>query len=169
MYVSAATLMGVERGATEEHFYTEIADTLRVNGANVRSDCEELWRRVAFSILITNVDDHLHNHGFLHVERGLWRLAPAFDLNPFPDRIRELKTWISQETGPEASINALMSVAAYFHLPGRRAKEILREVEQAVGGWRKLGRELGLTAQELDTFAEAFEHSERDAARKAAR
>ena len=40
----------------------------------------------------------LHNHGFLHVETGKWRLSPAFDVNPFPDRERELKTWITEHT-----------------------------------------------------------------------
>lgn len=169
LYVSAATLMGVERGTTDEHFYTEIVDALRVHGADVHADSEELWRRMAFSILITNVDDHLHNHGFLHVEHGQWRLAPAFDLNPFPDRARELKTWVSQETGPEATISALLSATAYFRMTGRRAKEILGEVERAVSGWQKLGRALGLTARELEALAEAFEHPEREAARKAAR
>jgi len=43
-----------------------------------------------------SVADHLHNHGFLHVGHDQWRLAPAFDINPFPDRLRELRTWISQ-------------------------------------------------------------------------
>lgn len=164
MYISAATLLGVERGDPQEHFYTEIADALRMHGADVQSDLEELWRRMAFSILITNVDDHLHNHGFLHVERGLWRLSPAFDLNPFPDRARELKTWVSQDTGPEATIEALLSVIAYFRIAPKRAKEILQEVERAVSGWRKLGRSLGLTDRELNAFADAFEHSEREAA-----
>jgi serine/threonine-protein kinase HipA len=112
------------------------------------------------------VDDHLHNHGFLHVERGLWRLSPAFDLNPFPDRARELKTWISAEAGPEATIEALMSVIAYFKLSRRRAKEILRQVEQAVTKWREVGRALGMSASDLESFADAFEHSERKAARK---
>ena len=55
---------------------------------------------MAFSILITNVDDHLRNHGFLHVDREFWRLSPAFDINPSPDRVRELKTWISEERRP---------------------------------------------------------------------
>jgi len=49
---------------------------------------------VAISIPITNVDDHLRNHGFLHVERGRWRLSPAFDINLFPEGMRELKTWM---------------------------------------------------------------------------
>ncbi|HVW22460.1 MAG TPA: HipA domain-containing protein, partial [Opitutaceae bacterium] len=116
MYASAATLLGVEPADAQEHAYTEIVDALRVNGAAAQADIEELWRRMAFSILITNVDDHVHNHGFLHAERGLWRIAPAFDLNPFPDRARELKTWVSAETGPEATVEALMSVIAYFRL-----------------------------------------------------
>lgn len=166
MYVSAATLLGVESAGAQEHSYAEIVDALRVNGAAARADIEELWRRMAFSILITNVDDHLHNHGFLHAERGLWRLAPAFDLNPFPDRARELKTWVSSETGPEATVEALMSVIAYFRLPLARAKGILREVERAVAGWREAGRALGMSNRDLEDFADAFEHAERAAARE---
>lgn len=164
LYVSAATLLGVESGDPQEHAYTEIVDALRVNGAAAQADIEELWRRMAYSILITNVDDHLHNHGFLHAERGLWRLAPAFDLNPFPDRARELKTWVSAETGPEATIDALMSVIAYFRISIPRAKEILREVERAVSGWRKAGRALGMSPRDLEDYADAFEHPERAAA-----
>lgn len=167
LYVSAATLLGVERGDAQEHYYTEIVDALRRHGAAVQDDIEELWRRMAFSILISNFDDHLHNHGFLHAEHGLWRLAPAFDINPFPDRTRELKTWVSHEAGPEATIAALLSVTAYFRISASRAKKILGEVERAVGGWRKHGRSLGLTKRELEAFAEAFEHPERAAARRA--
>ena len=77
-----------------------------MHGADVTTDIEELWRRMAFSILVTDADDHLHNHGFLHRNRGQWSLVPAFDLNPFPERVRELKTWISEETGPEATIES---------------------------------------------------------------
>ena len=167
MYVSAATMIGAEPGDAQEHAYTEIVDALRVNGSSPTVDIEELWRRIAFSILITNVDDHLMNHGFLHVDRGLWRLAPAFDVNPFPERLRELKTWVSEEVGPEATIDALMSVLPYFRIAPPRAKEMLAQVEQAVAGWQSEGRALGMSGAELDSFAEAFEHGERAAARAA--
>jgi serine/threonine-protein kinase HipA len=70
-------------------------DAIRVHGANAQADIEELWRRIAFLILITNVDDHLRNHGFLHENREFWRLSPAFDINPSPEPVRELRTWIS--------------------------------------------------------------------------
>ncbi len=160
-YVSAATLLGAETRDVLEHAYTEIVDALRIHGAAAQADIVELWRRIAFSIAITNVDDHLHNHGFLHVARGRWRLCPAFDLNPFPERIRELKTWISAETGPEASVEALRSVAPYFRISRPRAEQILAEVERAVATWRAVGRAIGMTKAELDSFAEAFEHGER--------
>jgi serine/threonine-protein kinase HipA len=167
-YVSAATLLGADPAGSQEHFYTEIVDALRVNGATPQLDIEELWRRIAFSVLITNVDDHLHNHGFLHINRGQWRLAPAFDINPFPDRVREMKTWISEETGPEATIEALLSVIPYFQITAQRAKEILLKMEHTISRWREAGKALGMTERELDQFSEAFEHPEREAARRAA-
>ena len=167
LYVSAATMLGAEPSDPGERDYTEIVDALRVRGAAAQHDVEELWRRIAFSILITNVDDHLLNHGFLHANHGQWRLAPAFDLNPFPDRVRELKTWISSETGPEATVEALFSVAPYFKIHKARAKEMVAHVEHVVAGWRDEGRSIGMTDAELEPFAPAFEHSERDAARRA--
>ena len=167
MYASAATMLGAEDGA--ERSYTDLVDALRQYGSRPAADIEELWRRIAFSILITNVDDHLRNHGFLHVDRGQWRLTPAFDINPFPDRARELKTWISPDAGPEATIDALMSVTTYFRIDNKRAKVILAEVEDAVSGWRNEARALGMTAEDLDAFADAFEHSERATAQRAVR
>jgi serine/threonine-protein kinase HipA len=166
MYISAATLLGVEAAEPADHTYTEIIDALRQHGAEAQADIEELWRRIAFYILINNVDDHLHNHGFLHVRHGHWKLCPAFDVNPFPDRARELKTWISEETGPAASIEALMSIAPYCRLDEARTQLILSKVERAVSRWRESGRKIGMSDLELDSFAAAFESNERVAVRK---
>ena len=168
LYASAATMIGAEPRDPREHTYTDIVDAIRIHGADAQTDIDELWRRIAFSILITNVDDHLLNHGFLHVGRGRWRLSPAFDINPFPERVREFKTWISEESGPDATIDALLSVAPYFRIAPARAKTILAEVEAAVATWRKQGKALGMTSVELDQFADAFEHEERQAAQRAA-
>jgi serine/threonine-protein kinase HipA len=164
--VSAATMLGVEATEPEEHTYTEIVDAIRVHGADAQADIEELWRRIAFSILITNSDDHLRNHGFLHVDREFWRLSPAFDINPSPERVRELKTWISEDAGPDMTIDALMSVIAYFRITAARAKEILSDVAYAVNGWRKTGQSIGMSEEELEPFVDAFEHGERAAAKR---
>ncbi|HEX3625421.1 MAG TPA: type II toxin-antitoxin system HipA family toxin [Verrucomicrobiae bacterium] len=166
-YVSAATLLGVDPDGSREHAYTEIVDALRIHGADVQADIEELWRRMAYAVLITNVDDHLRNHGFLHANRGLWRLSPAFDLNPFPDRVRELKTWISEETGPEATVAGLLSVLPFFRIPRTRANAMLSQIVHTLSRWRETGLALGLTTLELEQFVDAFEHPELEAARKA--
>jgi serine/threonine-protein kinase HipA len=169
MYISAATMLGSHFSESGEHSYTEIVDALRRYGHAPLPDIEELWRRIAFSILITNVDDHLRNHGFLHADRGQWRLSPAFDINPFPERVRELKTWISEDAGPDSSIDALLSARGYFGISPMRAKQILSEVDAAIATWRIVGRSLGMTAHELNAFTDAFEHIEREHARQAFR
>ena len=166
MYVSAATMLGIEVTEPEEHTYTEIVDAIRVHGADALADIEELWRRIAFSILITNVDDHLRNHGFLHEDREFWRLSPAFDINPSPERVRESKTWISEDVGPEMTIDALMSVIAYFRVTKARARQILSEVVKSVDSWRETGQSIGMSKEELEPFVDAFEHTERNAAMK---
>ncbi|HLP01408.1 MAG TPA: hypothetical protein VK163_05230 [Opitutaceae bacterium] len=73
---------------------------------------------------------------------------------------------VSADTGPEATIDALLSVTPYFRIPMPRAKAILREVAAAVATWRDAGRKLGMTGPEPEAFAEAFEHSESRAARE---
>lgn len=165
MYLSAAALMQTSRDDPGPRTYTKMVDAIRIHGATPQADIEELWRRIAFFILITNVDDHLHHHGFLRSERESWRLAPAFDVNAIPGKPRELKTWLSKETGPAATVEALMSAVPYFGLKLDRARLVLGEVEAAVAKWRDRGADLGMTTVELDQFAGAFEHEERIAAK----
>ncbi len=46
-------------------------------------DLSQLWRRILFSVAVSNTDDHLRNHGFLLTPAG-WVLSPAYDINPNP-------------------------------------------------------------------------------------
>ena len=156
-YMSAATLLGAGSDDSAEHAYTEIVDALRIHGSQAQADIEELFRRIAFSIAVNNVDDHLHNHGFLYVAHGHWRLSPAFDINPFPERARELKTWISEESGPAASFSQLLAIASYFALSDEQARAIIEHVLQRVQTWHQVGVELGMSKAELDGISEAFE------------
>jgi len=158
MYVSAATLLQAD--SEGEHTYTEIVDTLRQRSAFAKDDMAELWRRMAFNILIKNVDDHLHNHGFLHYGHGRWALAPAFDLNPFPDKAHVLKTWISEETGESGSIRDAYETARHFGLDKTQAAAILGEVVKAASGWQRVAASLGMKRNEIQEFEPAFEHAQ---------
>nr|WP_035359590.1 HipA domain-containing protein [Achromobacter insuavis] len=162
-YQSAASLLQASR--EEDRSYTEIADAIRSHAHEPTRDLRQLWRRLVFNLLITNVDDHLQNHGFLHVEHGLWRLAPAFDINPFPDKERESKTWLSETDGPINDVQMLLARASYFALDKKQALGVLAEVYRAVLNWRRvaLSMDVGLRTDELDDFAAAFEHEQMDA------
>lgn len=159
-YLSAASLLQANRD--DERAYSEMAERIIATCADPKHDLAELWRRIVFNLLITNVDDHLHNHGFLHVGHGQWRLAPAFDLNPFPDKDQELKTWLTEETGPVSSIKEVVRVAGQFWLEREQALETLRQVCRAVENWRvvALTPVVGMDPHDLDDVAPAFEHAQ---------
>ncbi|MFA5265714.1 MAG: hypothetical protein WC378_17990 [Opitutaceae bacterium] len=80
--------------------------------------------------------------------------------------VRELPKSASPCSAPEATIAALLSVIAYFRISAPRAKEILREVEHAVAGWREAGHALVMSERDLESYADAFEHPERVATLK---
>lgn len=124
------------------------------------ADLKELWRRMVFNILINNVDDHLNNHGFLHHAHGQWKLAPAFDLNPFPDKERALKTWISEDAGDTASLAEAVAVAPLFGFTHGTESTALEEVKSAIGHWKSIARAIGMSAVDISSFAPAFEHTE---------
>jgi serine/threonine-protein kinase HipA len=163
-YISGATLLQANRD--DEHSYTEIIDVMRTKCENFIQDARQLWRRLVFNHLITNVDDHLQNIGFLYCGNNQWRLAPAFDLNPFPDKDRESKTWLSEDSGPITSIQQLLDQAARFELSQPQAQSILEEVAAAVERWKDVATsaEVGLQTQELNDFRPAFESHNTSAA-----
>ena len=113
----------------------------------------------ALRYLITNVDDHLQNIGFLYSGRNQWRLSPAFDLNPFPDKDPESKTWLSEDSGPITSIKQLMGQAARFELSSSQAQTVFEEVATAVKRWKEvaLSPAVGLQAHDINDFKPAFE------------
>ena len=163
-YISGASLLQARRG--DEHSYTEILDVMRAKCENFSSDARQLWRRLVFNHLITNVDDHLQNIGFLYSGHNLWRLSPAFDLNPFPDKAAESKTWLSEDTGPITSVGQLMAQAFRFALSPVQAQAVLAEVLAAVVRWKEVAvsADVGLQASELAEFRPAFEHAARQEA-----
>lgn len=164
-FLSGASLLGLS--ADDPGAYTRLADGIRQFGHDVSGDLRELWRRLVFSLLASNYDDHLRNHGFLMSAAGRWSLSPAYDLNPVPeiDRVRVSKTPISEDH-EEPSIAAALAVATRFGLKAPAAKIVLREVFTAVSAWRGTGRKLRLKAATLDAYASAFEHELMDEARR---
>lgn len=116
-----------------------------------------LWRRIVFSVMISNTDDHLRNHGFLYHGRDGWRLAPAYDLNPVPVDIkpRVLSTAIDLDD-TTASLDRTLEVAAYFDLDHAQACDIARQISKAASTWRQEAMRLTVPDNQIDRMATAF-------------
>jgi len=155
-FLSAMSMLNAQDN--EVHSYLEFVEALRQHGSKPKTDISQLWRRIAFNILISNTDDHLRNHGFLGGATG-WCLSPAYDLNPVPTDVKpRILTTEIQPGEAHASIDALLEVAAYFDLSLENAKKIAYDVAQVTSKWRDLATKEGLSKSEQDRLSSAFEH-----------
>jgi len=162
-FLSAMSMLDAKDN--EARSYLEFVDILRQHDAAPKEDMHALWRRIVFSVLISNTDDHLRNHGFLWAGPAGWRLSPAYDLNPVPTDIkpRVLTTAIDLDDGT-ASLRLALGVAEYFGLTLKEAQQMAAQVGKAVAAWRKVAAKLGLTPSEIDRMASAFQHEDLKAA-----
>ncbi|MQA11303.1 MAG: type II toxin-antitoxin system HipA family toxin [Pseudonocardiaceae bacterium] len=163
-YVSAMTMLAARDG--DERSYLEIAEVIEERSDAATIELEQLWGRIAFSVLISNTDDHLRNHGFLHTRGEVWNLAPAFDLNPNPEPGAKYLATAIDEAETEASVDLLLEVADYFRLSREHALGVLGQVSAAVAGWRQVATGNGLDERDIAEMAPAFEHSRSERARE---
>ncbi len=161
-YVSAMTMLEASDG--DQGSYLEIADVIERQSPTAARDLSELWRRIAFMVAISNTDDHLRNHGFLHSTSAGWSLSPAFDLNPNPEPGPKYLSTAIDFDDPGASIENLMEVAPSFRLNEAEAIKILGEVEAARAGWRQAAIAVGCDAEEIARMSSAFETEQTDVA-----
>ena len=158
-FLSAMAMTGSKDG--EHGSYPELADALTAHGARARADARQLYRRVVFNVLISNVDDHLRNHGFLWAGQAGWVLSPAYDMNPTPAdlKARILTTHIDLDEGT-CSVELLMEAAEYFGLGIKPARTIVREVAEVTHTWQTVAAEAGAPRAEISRMASAFEHED---------
>jgi serine/threonine-protein kinase HipA len=165
-YVSAMTMLEATDG--EQGSYLDIADAIERHSPNATSDLSQMWRRIAFSVLIGNTDDHLRNHGFLRTSTAGWALSPAFDLNPDPGpEPKYLSTSIDYDSSA-ARIDLLLGVAEYFRLDSAEARAALADVAKPTTRWRAVAQETGLDRAAVEQMEAAFEHEQTRLAREIA-
>ncbi|MBA2566451.1 MAG: type II toxin-antitoxin system HipA family toxin [Thermoleophilaceae bacterium] len=164
-YCSAMTML--ERSNGDRGSYLEIAEAIEGESPHAQDDLHELWRRIAFSILVSNTDDHLRNHGFLRTSSAGWSLSPAFDLNPDPrPGAKHLNTAINDDD-TAARVDLLLNVADLFRLGNADdAVTVLGQVSAAAARWRDVASDFGLDRAALAQMKPAFEHDQATEARK---
>ncbi|MBL4657553.1 MAG: HipA domain-containing protein [Flavobacteriales bacterium] len=154
-FASAMTMLGYADGIdhTAGASYLEIAEFLVQNGANVNRDLKELFRRIVFSICVSNTDDHLRNHGFILTDMG-WVLSPAYDINP-RENSDGLILNISQDDN-SLDLDLALSVHKEFRLTEKEAVEITTKTVSVVSTWKNRAAKLGISRTEIMDKKTAF-------------
>jgi serine/threonine-protein kinase HipA len=162
-FISAQTFMNLP--GAEPGNYADIAFQMVEWSADPTSDTHELFRRLAFNLLIQNTDDHLRNLGFLYGGGNKWRLSPAFDVNPVPEFGTTLKTAISEIHGCELDIDQLIDAAPYFGIDPDGAARIVSDMASTIkSGWRQIAGRLQMSGKDVRFVAPAFENRQIDQA-----
>jgi serine/threonine-protein kinase HipA len=154
-FASAMTLLGLQDGAdhVEGVGYLDLVGFIMQHSPEAKEDLEQLWRRMAFNILVSNTDDHLRNHGFLLAPLG-WRLSPAYDMNP-----NEMGTGLTlniSENSNEQDIALALETAHLYQLKSDRAESILMEMRREISHWRVVAKKFGISNSEIEQTKRAF-------------
>jgi serine/threonine-protein kinase HipA len=169
--VSSLTMLGCTEDQSRSKNYFEIADMIRRKAPidKVKSDSAELFGRMVFNILVSNDDDHLRNHAFLHSlgkeskdgefrEQG-WQLSPLYDVMPRPsigtDRYLHLGVGMQ---GRLATIGNAMSMHGRFGLTQTSAAAIIDRIWTVVREWKTCFESYGVDGKQINLIAPAFRH-----------
>lgn len=154
-FVSAMTVLGKKDGdgADEGVSYLDLAQTIQQNSTQPKKDLEELWKRIVFSIAVTNTDDHLRNHGFLFNDKSFC-LSPLYDVNPNPDG-----TGLSlniDENDNSLDYDLALSAAPYFGIKKDEASKIVTSTKEILKQWKTIAQGFGLTRQNIADMEKCF-------------
>ncbi len=155
-FSSAMTMLGKKDGsdASDGSSYLEIASFLKANGAYPKRDLIELWKRIVFSMAVSNTDDHFRNHGFLLSKEG-WELSPLYDVNP--DIYGEYLSLNVDTDNSEIDFDLCIKAASYYGITEKQAICEVEKIESAVkDNWMKLAKEYKISRNEIERMNPAF-------------
>lgn len=160
-FSSAMTMLGKKDGtnATDGSSYLEIVSFLKANGASPQKDLIELWKRIVFSMAVSNTDDHFRNHGFLLSDAG-WELSPVYDLNP--DVYGEYLSLNVDEDHAEIDFDLAIEAAPYYGMEKTEAIRIVDSIKSIVkNNWKILAGKYGIGHGEIERMRPAFQICEK--------
>jgi serine/threonine-protein kinase HipA len=138
--------------------YVLLVEELRRIVAHAKKDAHELFRRMCFNALISNIDDHPRNHAAIAKEND-WKLSPAYDLTPsVPVSIeRRYLAMDCGDMGREATAENILSQHARFLLERTEAEKIVADMKTQVDAtWYDTVRASGVSEKDAETIRGAF-------------
>jgi len=138
--------------------YVILVEELRRIVADAKRDARELFRRVCFNALISNIDDHPRNHAVIAKGKE-WKLSPAYDLTPSPVIAQERRDLAMDcgDQGRYANKTNILSQHARFLLEQDEAEKIINDMKQQVDAtWYDTVRASGVSDKDAETIRGAF-------------
>ena len=120
-YLSGVTALATNDGRSDLYSYLDLVNFIRSNGVNVKEDLKELYRRIIFTYLINNTDNHLRNHAFIMEEKG-YKLSPMFDVNP-----SLFEGDFALSFGLKDNKEGIIEIAEYFSYTKIEANDLLKK------------------------------------------
>jgi len=159
-FASAMTLLGYKDGHDHAQggSYLELVELIEQYGADPTADIRELWKRIVFSVAVSNTDDHLRNHGFLLSPKKGWKLSPAYDINPTPDG-HGLSLNIDEQDN-SLSFDLCMKVHPYFRWKEEEARKEIDKMKKILSSWEVRAKKMKLKRNEIESIRPAFEKAE---------
>jgi len=154
-FASALTLLGLQDGSDylEGVGYLDLVAFVMKNSPQAKEDLEQLWRRMAFNMMVSNTDDHLRNHGFILTNNG-WRLSPAYDMNP--NEMGHGLTLNISESSNDLDLSIALETAHWYQLKRDRAERILKEMQLEISLWRTVAKKHRISHSEIEQTKRAF-------------
>lgn len=138
--------------------YVIFVEEMRRIVAEPKKDARELFRRVCFNALISNIDDHPRNHAVIAKEKD-WKLSPAYDLTPSPVIAQERRDLAMDcgDQGRYANAKNILSQHARFLLEKGEAEKIVTDMKGQVDAtWYDTARASGVSEKDAETIRGAF-------------
>jgi serine/threonine-protein kinase HipA len=138
--------------------YVIFVEEMRRIVAEPKKDARELFHRVCFNALISNIDDHPRNHAVIAKEKD-WKLSPAYDLTPSPVIAQERRDLAMDcgDQGRYANAENILSQHARFLLEKGEAEKIVTDMKGQVDAtWYDTVRASGVSEKDAETIRGAF-------------
>jgi serine/threonine-protein kinase HipA len=138
--------------------YILLAEEIRRVVHEPKRDTRELFRRIVFNALISNIDDHPRNHALIAPARQ-WSLSPAYDLTPAPQIGQDHRdlAMVCGDEGRFANAANILSQHARFLLEHDEAQKIITDMTgQVASTWYETVRACGVSVQDAETIRSAF-------------
>lgn len=158
--VSGLTILHADEApeARRNWSYVVLVEELRRIVDEPKKDAKELFRRVCFNALISNIDDHPRNHAIIAKEKN-WKLSPAYDLTPSMLVSRERRDLALDcgDQGRYANAKNILSQRARFLLDSAEAERIVNDMKaQVETTWYDTLRACGVSEKDAETIRGAF-------------